>query len=120
MRIVLVCAAALVLAGCQMMMHRMLPNPGKDAIVRVESGDRLFFNLPREEGHEWRVEVDDSDVDVSIDPEGEEALVQLHVHRGYDGPSVLRFSYHERGSSRELKHFTLSLFRRTGDTAFWK
>lgn len=120
------------LAGCNMVWRRILPNPGKDQVLRVEKGERLYFDLPEDvdAGYRWDFACDDKDVEVTIDHErpeggGEEkralgtAEVRIRIHRGYDGPSTVRFFYKSVGKPVE-KEFTISLFRRTGDCAFWE
>ena len=47
------------------------------------------------------------------------AAVRIRIHRGYDGPTAIRFFRKRKGEPIE-KEFTISLFRRTGDFAFWK
>ena len=50
------------------------------------------------------------------------ANVRVRIHRGYDGPSTIRFfcRHCRTGKGARCHPFTLSLFRRTGDAAFWE
>ena len=124
--------AALALAGCSMERH-YISSPGKSQAIRVESGDRLFMKLEenRTTGYQWDAKCDDSDVDVTIEhlaPKSDEGLagapgkadVTIRVHRGYDGPSAITFSYKRPWEKEPIKKFTITLFKRTGDTAFWE
>ena len=123
--------AAILLSGCNMVWRRILPDPDRNQVIRVETGERLYFDLDEDAdaGYRWDFTCDDADVDVTVDHEapgsndGERSLgtaeVRIRIRRGYDGPSVVRFFYKSAGKPVE-KEFTLSLFRRTGDAAFWK
>ena len=118
-------------SGCNMVWRRILPNPDKNQVVRVEKGERLYFDLQEDvdAGYRWDFTCDDGDVEVTLDhdppdggDEGRElgtAEVRIRIHRGYDGPSVVRFFYKAVGKPVE-KEFTLSLYRRLGDFAFWE
>ena len=112
--------ACLALVGCSMERH-YLSNPGTSQTVRVESGDRLFMDLDEEadEGYRWRATCNDPDVEVRIVHEPGTADVTIRIHRGYDGPSAVTFAY-GRGSEKPTKTFTVTLFKRTGDCAFWE
>ena len=112
--------ACLVLAGCQLGLSRSLENPGTSQVLRVVSGDRMRFELPTETGCVWRATTDDPDVAVSIHAHGETSAVEIRIHRGYDGPSIVRFRQLETRTDRQVSTFTLSVYRQTGDTAFWK
>lgn len=116
----LLLAAAFVVAGCQQSHWVLWTCAQRNEVVRVESGGRLFFDLPVEPHHGWDAVDDDDDVDVFFTREDDHVKVELRVHRGYDGPSVVKFRYRKDGSRAVLKEFTLSLFRRTGDQAYWK
>ena len=126
------CLCALVLlSGCNMLWRRILPDPEKSQVVCVEKGERLYFDLEEDAdaGYRWDFTCDDKDVEVTMDHEASEAAgegramgtaeVRIRIHRGYDGPSAVHFFYKCRGKPIE-KEFTISLFRRTGDFAFWK
>ncbi len=119
-------------SGCNMLWRRILPDPERNQVVRVEKGERLYFDLEEDvdAGYRWDFTCDDPDVQVTVDHEAPEdgdgavralgtAEVRIRIHRGYDGPSTVRFVYKCPGKPAE-KEFTLSLFRRTGDAAFWK
>ena len=128
------CLALLALAfltGCNMVGRRNLPNPDRNQVVRVEKGDRIYFDLMEDvdAGSRWDFTCDDADVEVTLDhesPEGGDAgrelgtaRVRIRIHRGYDGPSAVRFFYKSPGRPIE-KEFTITLYRRTGDYAFWE
>ena len=124
-------AAFALLSGCNMLWRRILPDPGKSQVVCVEKGERLYFNLEEDAdaGCRWDFTCDDKDVEVTLDHEapdgGDEgrelgtADVRIRIHRGYDGPSAIRFFYKSPGKPIE-KEFTITLYRRIGDYAFWE
>lgn len=117
----LLCGAIfVVLTGCQQFHWTHWDCARKNEVLRVESSQRIFFELPIDPGHMWDAVDDDDDVDVMFKRDGDHADVELRIHRGYDGPSVVRFRYRKDGTNRVLEEFTLSLFRRTGDQAYWK
>lgn len=120
MRVAAILVGLAVLTGCQLGFYRSLDNPGTDQIVRVQSGDRFVFELPNTTGLYWAASSDDSDVTVQVYPSGVKTDVEIRVHRGYDGPSLLTFRLLEEETHTEVRRFTLSFFRRTGDAAFWK
>ena len=119
------------LAGCNMVWRRILPNPDKNQVVRVEKGERIYFDLDEDvdAGYRWDFTCDDADVEVTIDhdPPGKnkggralgEAEVRIRIHRGYDGPSAIHFFYKAVGKPIE-KEFAITLYRRIGDYAFWE
>lgn len=119
------------LSGCNMVWRRILPDPEKNQVVRVEKGERLYFDLEEDvdAGYKWDFTCDDNDVEVTVDHkqpdgggEGREfgkAEVRIRIHRGYDGPSTVRFLYRGRGKAVK-KTFTITLYRRVGDYAFWE
>ena len=133
MRGLLICAALLAGAGCSMERHT-LSGAGVSQTVRVESGDRLYLDLEEDSAHgcRWEAVCKDPDVDVKIRHvpcEGVggvngapgRAETEIRVHRGYDGPSAVVFSYRRRSAGpTPLKSFTVTLFKRTGDCAFWE
>ena len=100
-------------------------------VVRVEKGERLYFDLEEDvdAGSRWDFTCDDKDVEVTIDhkapgtrEEGQAsdaAAVRIRIHRGYDGPTAIRFFRKKRGEPIE-KEFTITLYRRIGDYAFWE
>lgn len=131
-RLMLLALAAVLFGGCAFERHYSIV-PGKDQVVEVESGDRWLFELDEAaDEFEWDCTCDDDDVEVSIDHVAGEvgegaagtagkARVTIRVHRGYDGPSVVLFFCRRRcGKGRLAKPFAVTLFRRTGDEAFWK
>lgn len=136
MRGALAVAAALVLAvGCEGIGYKTVRDPLRSQVIRVVSGDRLYFELKENAstGFTWDYSCDDSDVEVTIDHEGPRtggascgapglAKVRIRVHRGYDGPSTINFRLRrpwEKGR-KPAKEFTITLFKRTGDVAFWE
>ena len=125
-------AAFALLSGCNMVWRKILPNPEKNQVVRVEKGERLYFDLDEDvaAGYRWDFTCDDPDVEVTLDHERPDgaggsgralgtAEVRIRIHRGYDGPSVVRFFY-RGGDGAEEKSFTITLYRRVGDFAFWE
>ena len=114
-------AALLLSCGCSVERH-YIQSPGTSQTIRVESGDRLFMDLPEDQaaGYRWYAKCNDRDVEVRIDHDPGEADVTIRIHRGYDGPSAVNF-YCKRASDTEpVKAFTITLFKRTGDCAFWE
>ena len=124
--------AALALAGCSMGRHD-IESPGTSQTIRVESGDRFFMTLEENPttGYRWQATCNDTDVDVIVEhkpPQAAEGLagapgtadVTIRVHRGYDGPSTVTFRYKRPWEAEPIKTFTITLFKRTGDTAFWE
>lgn len=129
-RNVLLALLTAIAGGCAFERHR-LDNPGKNEVIKVESGDTWRFELEENAttGYQWRAKCDDDDVEVSIRHIGAvgkyagapgRAEVAIHIHRGYDGPSTVRFEYARNWEKSVAKSFTLSLYKRTGDEAFWK
>ena len=117
--------------GCNMIWRKILFDPEKNQVIRVEKGERLYFDLEEDTdaGCRWDFTCDDKDVEVTMDHElpdgGDEgrelgtAEVRIRIHRGYDGPSAVRFFYKSPGKPIE-KEFTVTLYRRIGDYAFWE
>ena len=128
----LLLAAFAALAGCAVE-RRYSVVPERNQVLHAESGDRFLFDLEENmtTGYSWRATCDDADVDVSIKhvagatDEGMvgvpgTAEVEIRVHRGYDGPSKIRFLYRRDWESAPIKEFTITLYNRTGDRAFWE
>lgn len=125
-------AAVLALAcGCEGIGRRVLSNPGRDEVLRVVSGDRIYFDLEEDSagGCAWDYACDDPDVEVTIDHVAADgrrgapgrAEVRIRIHRGYDGPSTVHFKYSRPGAKGpSAKDFDIGLYRRTGDVAFWE
>ncbi len=120
------------LAGCAVE-RRYAVVPERNQVLHADSGDRFIFDLKENmtTGYAWCATCDDADVDVSIrhvagvSDNGRvgvpgTAEVQIRVHRGYDGPSKIRFLYKRDWEKKPLKEFTITLYKRTGDRAFWK
>ena len=120
------------LAGCAIE-RRFAVVPEQNQVLHANSGDRFLFDLEENQttGYSWRATCDDADVDVSIrhvagvSDDGRvgvpgTAEVQIRVHRGYDGPSKIRFLYKRDWEPQPIKEFTITLYKRTGDRAFWK
>ena len=126
--VALVSLAAL-LAGCASGRRFWAVQPGVNQVLRVQSGDRVYFEMDEDAaaGGLWDFACDDPDVTVAIDHvRGERvgapglAKVMIRVHRGYDGPSTVTFSQKRHGEKTSAKGFTITLYRRTGDAAFWR
>ena len=123
--------ALFLFTGCNMVWRKILFDPEKNQVVRVEKGERIYFDLEEDvdAGYRWDFTCDDADVEVTLDHElpdgGDEgrelgtAEVRIRIHRGYDGPSTVRFFYKSPGKPIE-KEFTITLYRRIGDYAFWE
>ena len=135
MRAVLAIASLLALAcGCEGIGYRVVSEPGKDEVIRVVSGDRIYFDIEENAttGYEWDFVCDDKDVDVTIDHVAADASagrvgapgraeVRIRIHRGYDGPSAVTFMKRaQNGAPTADGRFTVTLYKRTGDTALWK
>ena len=110
--------------GCEGIGRRVISNPGRDEVLRVVSGDRIYFDL--EEGSttgcKWDYVCHDPDVEVTIGHVAPgRAEVCIRIHRGYDGPSNVHFVFRcpwKRGKPE--KEFDIGLYKRTGDVAFWE
>lgn len=117
-------AIAVLLAGCNFALRRWLDHPGENQVIRVESGERIYFDLEEDPaaGRQWYATSDDADVLVKVDHHADDrvAKVELRIHRGYDGPSTVNFRYRRSGEAKPLKEFTITLYKRTGDVAFWE
>ena len=135
MTVRLLAIAALALAcGCEGVGGRVIENPGRDQVLRVVSGDRIYFDLKENvtTGYMWDYVCDDPDVEVTIDHVSADtsgvragapglAKVCIRIHRGYDGPSNVHFVYRRPwGKGRPAKDFDIGLYKRTGDVAFWE
>ena len=124
--------AASAFAGCATGRRFSAVEPGVNQVLRVASGDRIFFEMEEDAsaGARWAYTCDDHDVEVSIDhrppKRGEDggapgsAAVEIRIHRGYDGPSVVTFMLKKSGRGKAVKRFAVTLFKRTGDVAFWE
>lgn len=116
--------ALLLFSACQFVDRRVVPNPGSNEIIRVEGGERLYFDLEEDSarGQTWECRSDDADVDVYAERSKPGFVrIRARVHCGFDGPATLRFSSLRRGAVAEgPESFTVSLFRRTDTAAFWK
>ena len=128
-------AAAMVIAlvaslcGCAFGHRFWAVQPGVDQVLRVQSGDRVYFEMEEDSaaGYIWDFACDDSDVTVVIahvrkrgDGATGLAKAMIRVHRGYDGPSEVTFALKRPGEKTPARSFTITLFRRTGDAAFWR
>ena len=118
-RVIAFLLAAAALAGCRIERH-LLARPGESQAVRVESGDRFYFSLAEDEDCRWDFTCDDPDVEVRIDHDDGEASVRIRIHRGYDGPSTVRFFCRRPDRKEPVRTFAISLFKRPGDHAFWE
>lgn len=113
-------ALALSLAGCDFVTWHGIPNPGQSQVLKVKSGDRFFFSLDEDADCPWDFTCDDSDVLVLPTHVDGKVKVEMRIHRGYDGPSAVRFFCQKGGEPSPRREFTLSLYRITGDRAFWE
>ena len=130
-------ALAAFLAGCQFANWHILNNPGEDQVIRVENGDRYYFDLEENAttGYMWDYSCDNDDVEVTVEHKGPSkpgadgptkcgapgrASARIRIHRGFDGPAGVGFFYKRSGEKTPVKEFTVGLFRRTGDVAFWE
>lgn len=115
-------AAALALAGCSSGRRFLAVEPGVSQALRVASGDRIFFEMEEDAKTDglWEFVCDDDDVDVEIAHAGRVAKVEIRIHRGYDGPSTVTFSCRRANAVKPSRRFTIALYRRTGDAAFWE
>ena len=117
-------AAVFALAcGCEGIGYRVLSNPGRGEVLRVVSGDRIYFDLGENAaaGYSWDYVCNDPDVEVTIDHVDAHAEVRIRIHRGYDGPSTVHFKYRRPGEKGpSAKDFDIGLYKRTGDVAFWE
>ena len=115
-------AAALALAGCSSGRRFLAVEPGVSQALRVASGDRNFFEMEEDAKTDglWEFVCDDNDVDVEIAHAGRVAKVEIRIHRGYDGPSTVTFSCRRANAVKPSRRFTIALYRRTGDAAFWE
>ena len=111
--------AALAFAGCSTERHR-LSGEGRNQVVRAESGDRFFMDLDESDGCRWTAKSNDPDVEVILDRADGVAEVTIRVHRGYDGPSVVSFACRRPHDKTPFRTFAVTLYKRTGDTAFWE
>jgi len=122
----------LLLFGCTWNRH-YISEPGKSQAIRVESMDRLYMDLEENAaaGYQWYGMSNDPDVDVIVehcpgkDGDGRvgalgTAEVTIRIHRGYDGPSFVTFKYKRPWEKDPVKQFTITLYRRTGDSAAWE
>ena len=120
-------ALAALIAGCASGRRFWAVQPGVNQVLRVQSGDRVYFDMEENAatGCIWDFTCDDPDVTVTIDHKRKDgatglATVMIRVHRGYDGPSTVVFTLKRPGEKTPEKSFTITLFRRTGDAAFWR
>ena len=127
------CFFTLLFSGCRIVDRRLVLDPGKNEILRVESGERLYFELEenRTTGYSWEASSDDADVEVTIEHVAAEvskgfcgapglAKFCLRVHRGFDGPATVVVQYRRPWEKTPIKSFTLSLYKTTYDQAAWK
>jgi len=110
-------------AGC-FVDRRFISDPVRNRVLRVETGDRIYFKLdePADNPRRWFYTCDDDDAEVLLDHEPGYASVRIRISQGYDGPSSIHFEYgFEENLVKDVtQKFTLTLFERTGDTVFWK
>ena len=108
------------LVGCDLGRHWLADTPC-DQVVKAESGDRFYLTLAEEpaSGARWSATSDDRDVTVAVNHRLGQAKVEIRVHRGFDGPATVSFSCRQK-SGEPPKGFSVVLYKRTGDVAFWE
>lgn len=121
MRVLLILFALVACVGCRIERHWLVDEP-RNQVVRVDSGDRLYMEIDElpDSGYRWIGSCSDSDVDVKIRHVEKCAEIEIRIHRGYDGPSVVVFRNVRPSTGEVSKEFRVSLFKRTGDVAFWE
>jgi len=123
MRRAFVLLVLVALVGCRIERH-LLSDPGANQVIRVESGDRFYFDLAERyhEGYRWDFKCDDPDVEVLIDHDVDdgEAEVRIRIHRGFDGPTIVRFFCRASPGQKPIKAFNMTLYKYTGDRPFWE
>ena len=118
-------------SGCGTIDSRTIAKPGTNQFVCTKSGDRFTFQIDEPSADcRWSAICEDNDVEVRVDrvpsPAGSfkagKADVLIRIHRGFDGPSAIKFFCTEckNGKRSKVKEFTISLYKRTGDAALWK
>ena len=114
--------AASALAGCSTGRRFSAVEPGVNQVLRVTSGGRVYFEMEEDPNGDgtWDFVCDDHDVEVKIVHADCVAKVEVRIHRGYDGPSAITFSCRRVRGGAPSRQFTITLFRRTGDAAFWE
>ena len=111
---------ALTAAGCAVERHFSI-KPYENQTVEAMSGDRWLFDLEDDADAQWDAVTDDADVEVTFKRgETRTASVCVRVHRGYDGPSTVKFYLKAKNEQRPRREFTIGLYKRCGDEAFWK
>jgi len=113
-------ALLVVLVGCHGGLHWLSAEDG-DQVVKAQSGERFYLTLEenRSVGERWSATCDDGDVSVKLDHRDDCAKAEIRVHRGFDGPSVVTFTC-RRPKGQAPRQFKVSLYKRTGDVAFWE
>lgn len=119
-RVVLVGLALGLFSGCNLGMH-WVSDPAQNRVIKASSGDRFFFKLPAGgvDSLRWSAKSDDPDVTVKIDRHETEDAVSIRVHRGFDGPATVVFHARKK-SGQPPDDFTILVYKRTGDEAFWE
>lgn len=119
-RMAIVLLAACGLGGCDLGRHWLAEAPC-DQVVKAESGDRFYLTLAEDpvSGARWSAESNDRDVTVEVAHRPGKAKVEIRVHRGFDGPATVSFSCRQK-SGDSPPGFSVVLYRRTGDVAFWE
>ena len=112
--------AACGLVGCDMGRHWLSDTPC-DQVVKAESGDRFYLTLAEDPvvGARWSAKSNDRDVTVEVSHRPGKAKVEIRVHRGFDGPATVSFSCRQ-ASGDPPQGFSVVLYKRTGDVAFWE
>lgn len=109
------------LLGCNFLCRHWLSGPLENRVIRTETGERFYLDLDEEGGMagRWSATSDDRDVSVMIDHGCSPAKAEIRVHRGFDGPAVVTFKRCREGGA-PLKEFSIMVYKRTGDVAFWE
>ena len=112
--------AACGLVGCDLGRHWLSDTPC-DQVVKAESGDRFYLTLAEDPvvGTRWSAKSNDRDVTVEVAHRPGRAKVEIRVHRGFDGPATVSFTCRQK-SGDPPPGFSVVLYKRTGDVAFWE
>lgn len=112
--------AACGLVGCDLGRHWLSDTP-RDQVVKAESGDRFYLTLVEDSvvGARWSAKSNDRDVTVEVAHRPGKAKVEIRVHRGFDGPATVSFTCRQK-SGDSPPGFSVVLYKRTGDVAFWE
>lgn len=124
-------------AGCRIVDRRIILDPGKNEVLRVEGGERLYFDLEENmtTGYAWNIVSDNDDVLVSVEhlraepPSSGEPMLcgapgkasfTIRINPGFNAPATVRVFYKRAWEKEPIKSFTLSLYESSRDWAAWK